>query len=145
MKLAEALMARADLQKDLAWTKEQLARAARVQEGEQPHEDPAELIARAERRTEDLRALLVRINMANLAHPDAAGRTLTELLALRDPLAQRHAIYSAAYAEATVREERYGRSEIRWQNTFRPRELRGRIEALSVEFRKPHATIQQMN
>ena len=145
MKLAESLLLRSDIQKDLGWVKEQLAKGARVQEGEKPAEDPSELIERAEKRAADMVTLLVRINTANLAHCDAAGRTLTELLAMRDALTLKHGIYTAAYAEATAAEERYGRSEIRWQRSFDVSAMRRRIEHLSVDLRELNGRIQQLN
>jgi hypothetical protein len=145
MKLAEALLLRSDIQKDLAWVKEQLAKGARVQEGEKPAEDPEELIERAEKRAGELVTLLVRINVANLKHRDPAGRTLTDLLAQRDALKLKHSIFTSAYAEATAVEERYGRSEIRWQRTFDMSAMRQRIGRISTELRELNGGIQQLN
>lgn len=145
MKLAEALLLRADVQKDLAWVREQLTKGARVQEGESPAEDPAELIDRTEKKAAVLEALLVRINVANLTYRDASGRTLTELLARRDALRLKHGLYASAYTQATTVEERYGRSEIRWQRTFDAASLRRRLEVLATELRELNGCIQQLN
>jgi len=43
MKIAEALALRADLQKRLEQLKQRLVKNARIQEGDAPEEDPAEL------------------------------------------------------------------------------------------------------
>jgi hypothetical protein len=43
MKIAEALALRADLQKRLEQLKQRLVKNARIQEGDKPEEDPAEL------------------------------------------------------------------------------------------------------
>lgn len=145
MKLAEALLLRSDLQKDLVWIKEHLAKGSRVQEGEKPAEDPAALIERTEKRASELTTLMVRINSANLAQRDDRGRTLTELLAQRDVLKIKHSIYTAAYAEATGADERYSRSEIRLQRTFDMSDMRRRIEQLSRELRQVNGSIQQLN
>jgi hypothetical protein len=45
MKLAEALILRADSQKRVEQLRQRLTRAARVQEGENPPENPQELMA----------------------------------------------------------------------------------------------------
>lgn len=145
MKLAEALIIRGEIQKDLAWVKDQLVKSAKVQEGERPPEEPAELMDRAERKSEALRALLVRINEANLRSRDALGASLTELLALRDVLRIKHGIYADAYAESTSKEERYSRGEIRWERAVDSQVLRKRIEALSREIRDINIRIQKLN
>lgn len=44
MKLAEALVLRADLQKRIAQLRERLRQSALVQEGEQPPENPEQLL-----------------------------------------------------------------------------------------------------
>ena len=44
MKIAEALLLRADIKKKLASSRTRIGTNAVVQEGEQPHEDPNQLI-----------------------------------------------------------------------------------------------------
>jgi hypothetical protein len=44
MKLAEALLLRADVQKKLASLRERVAKNAVAQEGDKPHEDPDKLL-----------------------------------------------------------------------------------------------------
>jgi len=65
MKLAEALILRADCQKRLAQLKERLLRAAKVQEGDAPPEDPAALLEEVDRLTLELQQLIQRINRTN--------------------------------------------------------------------------------
>lgn len=62
MKLAEALVSRADMQKRLEQLRERLRLSALVQEGEQPPENPADLLAELERLIAELTALIPRIN-----------------------------------------------------------------------------------
>ena len=145
MKLAEALMLRADIQKDLAWCKTQMVKGALVQEGERPGEDPNELVQRVEDRSAQLEALITRINEVNLVSRDGAGRSLTQLMARRDMLRLKHGIYSDAHSEATDRQSRYGASEIKWKASFGAVEMRKRIEAIAAELRSLNVTIQQMN
>lgn len=145
MKLAEVLLLRGDLQRDLAWAKGQLAKDARVQEGDEPGEPPSALIERIESLTAKLETLITRINEANLAHRDSRGQTLTQLMAHRDMLRLKHATYAAAHAEATNRESHYGASEIKWKPAFDAAEMRKRVEAISIDLRELNAKVQQLN
>lgn len=67
MKLAEALAERAEAQRRYFQLKERLSLVARVQEGEEPDEDPAELLAEAEQLMDRLTWLIRRINATNMA------------------------------------------------------------------------------
>ena len=77
MKLAEALMLRADLTKKLASLRERLGANAIVQDGQQPHEDPSGLLKEAFAVLDEFEGLLVRINTANAESQIPDGRTLT--------------------------------------------------------------------
>jgi hypothetical protein len=67
MKLAEALILRADCQKRVAQLKSRLLVNAKVQEGDAPAETPQELIAELGRVSSDLLDLIKRINRRNSA------------------------------------------------------------------------------
>src|SRR5260370_22784953 len=86
MKLAEALVVRADLQKRIEQLRARLRQSVLVQEGEQPPEDPSELLAEAARLVDELARLIFRINRANLATTLPNGVSLTEAIARRDAL-----------------------------------------------------------
>jgi hypothetical protein len=62
MKLAEALILRADCQKRIAQLKSRLLTNAKVQEGDVPAETPQELIVDLERASSELLDLIKRIN-----------------------------------------------------------------------------------
>jgi len=83
MKLAEALMERADLQKQLSQLGNRLRANAQVQEGEKPAEDPKELLAQLSRMTERLEMLVTCINLTN-SETLVDGEPLTALLSRRD-------------------------------------------------------------
>ena len=85
MKLAQALSDRANLQTRIEVLRERLVANAKVQEGEAPAEDPAELMAQLEDCTTALETLITRINLTNAATL-ADGETLTAKLARRDCL-----------------------------------------------------------
>ena len=65
MKLAEALAERSDCQNRIEDLKKRLARTARVQEGEEPAEDPSELLAEVDRTLARMLHLIRSINRTN--------------------------------------------------------------------------------
>lgn len=73
MKLAEALILRADIQKNIAQLRERLMLNAKVQEGDSPAENPEELMTALAARTTAFIDLVRRINRTN-AMPLADGR-----------------------------------------------------------------------
>ena len=92
MKLAEALLLRSDLQKKIASLRDRIVANAVVQEGDSPHEKPADLMKQAVGALGDLEALVTKINRANLKTKTTRGKTLTEAIAHRDMLAAQHAL-----------------------------------------------------
>lgn len=60
MKLAEALILRADYQKRIEQLKQRLLRNAKVQEGDDPAENPAALVEEVNRLAQELEVLIQR-------------------------------------------------------------------------------------
>ncbi len=145
MKLAEALVLRADLQKRLNQLRARLTQSAVVQEGEQPPENPQELLAELDQMLTQLQNLIVRINRTNLQATLSDGTTLTDALAQRDTLALHHSIISGLADAASNRVERYGRSEIRKLSTVDVASLRRQMDELARQRRELDMTIQAAN
>ncbi|QPC84930.1 DIP1984 family protein [Phototrophicus methaneseepsis] len=146
MKLAEALINRADAQKRVQQLRERLNRSVLVQEGEQPPEDPQELLAEMERVISELTHLIKRINRTNASTPFDAARTLTDALADRDAIMLERSLIESAVQSATEQNNmRYSRSEIKQVMTIDVRALQVRIDALSRDYRQLDSAIQQMN
>ena len=78
MKLAEALILRADCQKRIAQLKSRLLVNAKVQEGDAPAETPQELIAELGRVSTELLDLIKRINRTNSAAAFAGRGTISD-------------------------------------------------------------------
>ena len=95
MKVAEALILRADTQKRLEQLRQRLLRNAKVQEGDKPAEQPEALIQDLEGAAAELTQLIQRINRANAATELEPGVTLSDALALRDVLKLRHGTYAS--------------------------------------------------
>lgn len=145
MKLAEALANRADIQRRLSQMRSRLQQSALVQEGEQPPENPLELLTESEALVTQLTDLIVRINRVNLAVSLADGTSLTEALARRDALALRHSTLSTLADAAANRLDRYSRTEIKRVATVDVAALRKQIDELAHQRRELDIAIQALN
>jgi hypothetical protein len=145
MKLAEALLLRSDLQKKLASLRERIARNAVVQQGDSPHEDPAELLLQAHGVLDELEKLVCKINQANLLHKVADGRTLTEAIARRESLVAQHALINGAIQGSKREPDRYSMSEIKWVATMEVAKLQKQLEDVAKKTRELNVAIQEAN
>jgi hypothetical protein len=143
MKLAEALLLRADLQKKVASLQARAQKYALVQEGERPAEDPRAVLGQVEAVANELQRLVFAINRANLRHPIKTGESLTAALARRDGLALRHRALQGVIDACARPPERYGVKEIRWVTTVDIGELQGQVDGLAKELRELNAAIQE--
>lgn len=145
MKIAEALLLRADMQKKLASLRERVAKNAVVQQGDEPHEDSAKLLDEAFAVLKELESLVFKINEANLTNALADGRSLTQAISRRDTLAAQHSLLQHAI-ESTQREpDRYSMTEIKWVSTLKVAGLQQQSEDLAKKIRELNAEIQQAN
>lgn len=144
MKLAEALILRADHQKRIAQLQQRLNRSARVQEGEEPPENPQELLAELETLATELTQLIQRINRTN-STTDFHGRPLSDALAERDVLQLKRSTYTTLIDAAAVRTDRYMRSELRMVSTVNVANIQQQIDRLSRDYRELDAQIQALN
>ena len=146
MKLAEALARRADLSTRMAELRGRALAVAQHQEGEPPAEDPAELLAEADRAAEELRGLMVRINTTNLGTHLADGESVTSALARRDVLRLRHR-FRVELADRAISGGAFRslRSEIRQVSAVDVRALRGEADLLARELREVDTRLQEVN
>jgi hypothetical protein len=145
MKLAEALLLRADLQKKIASLRERVVANAVVQEGDKPHESPDQLMKEAFGVLAQLESLVANVNKTNLATKLADGRTLTEAIARRDTLVQEHALLTAAIAGCRKEPARYGVREIKWVATLEVAKLQKQADDIAKSIRELNALVQQAN
>jgi hypothetical protein len=145
VKIAEALLLRADLQKKIASLRERVVANAVVQQGDKPHEEPEKLLAEALGAMEQLEDLVTRINQTNLRAKLADGRTLTAAIARRDTLVQHHALLAAAIAGCRKEPDRYGVREIKWVATLKVAKLQKQADDLAKKIRELNAEMQQAN
>lgn len=145
MKLSEALILRGDVQKRLAQLQDRLKRSAWVQEGEKPHEDPMKLRQQVAALIQQLQALIIQINQANMVTRLESGMTLTEALAFRDAITLHQNILRSVADAASERVERYGAAEIRRVPTIDVAQFRDEIDRLAKQRREIDTAIQAAN
>lgn len=122
MKLAEALIQRADNKKRIGQLNNRLSENAIVQEGDKPNEDPMKVLAELESLLVEQQALIYRINATN--HNTKLGNgTLSSEITKRDVLLKKHAILSSFLEAGKVRVDRYSRTEIKYSVTFNVSEM----------------------
>ena len=144
MKLAEALLIRADLQKKVAQLKARLKDSAKVQEGDEPAEDVTSLFKELNDTLSELEDLIFRINMTN-TNTVVDGESLTHMMARKDVLTTRLSVMRELIAHVTESDTRYGRNEIRYIRTIDVAKLRRETEQYSKQLRELDVKIQGLN
>ena len=144
MKLAEALQERADLNRRIEQLKARLDNNALVQEGEQPAEAPAELLAELDGCVARLEQVIAQINRTNCAAM-VDGKTLTQLLARKDALMLRLGAYRGLVSTASLTARRATRSEIKILSTVNVKEIQKKVDEMAKELRLLDNKLQQAN
>ncbi len=145
MKLAEALIVRADYQKRLEQLKQRLYQNAKVQEGEIPNEEPKDLIKEISDILKELNKIIQKINRTNLQISFDGTQSLSDALTERDLLGQERKIYSDLLEQASIRHDRYSRSEIKYITPINVKDTQKYLDELSQKYRKLDTKIQEMN
>jgi hypothetical protein len=145
MKLAEALIIRADCKKRFDQLKQRIVRSAMVQEGDEPPENPQELIKELERVSGELSDLIKRINRTNSLTELQEGITLSDALADRDVILLKREAYNHILQNASVRQDRYSKSEVKYKTTVNVKEIQKQVDDLSKTVRELDSRIQETN
>jgi predicted transcriptional regulator len=147
--LAEALVERKGLKDRLDSLRQRVIANARVQEGDRPTEDPAELMAQIDATANELEQLIVAINRTNLAArlPGEEGWSLMEAIAHRDMLTLRQAAVSQIIEAARTTRDRWAmtRNEVRTTATVDVAALQKQVDALAKERRELDTRLQAAN
>lgn len=144
MKLAEALILRADQQKKLEQLRQRLLRNAKVQEGDAPAEDPNALLREYLEISRSLVLMIQQINLTNSRTVTEQG-TLADSIAVRDSLRQRAQLYRELADASTITHERGLRTEIKFRGTLNVGDMQREADALSRQYRELDAAIQSLN
>jgi hypothetical protein len=145
MKLAEALILRADCQKRIGQLKSRLQTNAKVQEGDAPAETPNDLITELARVSAELLDLIRRINRTNSTTDFAPTLTISDALAERDVLGLQRAVYVDLAQTASISHDRYSRSEVKYIATIDVAGIHKRADELAKQYRELDTRIQELN
>jgi len=146
VKLAEALSLRADATRRVEQLRTRIVANARFQEGEEPTEDAAALLAEAGAVLNELEDLIRRINKTNAATQIGPEGTITDALARRDVLRIRHSVVTAAADSAAGRGGgRQLRSELKMLTALPVAQLRSQADDLARQIREIDVSIQKSN
>lgn len=144
MKLAEALMARADLQRKIAQIEKRMRQNAKVQDGDEPAEVIERLIPEYECTMDELEGLIAQINRTN-NQTSLESSTLSEAITRRDCLKSKIHAYRDLYEAAAISQDRYSSKEIRFVRCVDPAKLQEKIDYLSKLYRQLDTKIQERN
>ena len=145
MKLAEALSIRKDLQKRIQQIGKRLEDNVKVQEGDEPSENPDELMKELDGCLNKLEDLIWHINLTNVKTFNETGKTLTQLMAEKDVLTLRISTLRNTFERASSQQERYSRSEIKMVTIVDVKQLSKQIDDYSAQLRKLDIEIQALN
>lgn len=145
MKLAEALIMRADCQKRIDQLKQRLVRSAKVQDGEKPPENPKQLLEELERTIAEFSGLIKKINKTNSLTVFQDGKTLTDALAERDTISLKRGILNDLNQAASIKQDRYSKSEVKFISTINIAEIQKQVDDLSKNYRELDSKIQEKN
>ncbi len=144
MKLAQALILRADTQKRLEQLKGRLLDNAKMQENERPSEDPKLLLKELDRLSDELFRLILAINLTN-SNAKFEGASLTEMIAKKDTLSQKASVLRDFAKSASQKVDLYSNSEIKILSSVDVAVLQKQIDELSKEIRELDMKLQEAN
>ncbi len=144
MKLAEALQERADLNRKIEELRRRLGNVVLVQEGEEPAEDPAELLEELNAALSRLEELMAAINLTN-CRTKVGSMTLTAMIARKDALmiklsAYRDLVYTAGQSTSRARG-----TEIKVKALLKAGDLQKTADKIAKEVRELDNLLQETN
>ncbi|MDH6374007.1 hypothetical protein CA600_16015 [Paenibacillus sp. VTT E-133280] len=145
MKLAEALVNRSDLTRKIAQLKQRLERVVKVQEGEEPAEQPEVLLQELERAVNEQTILIRAINRTNSSVAFNEIWSIADALAERDKMLQLRKLFSDLLEQASITQDRYSRTEVRFQRTVDVAQIQKQMDELSKAYRELDFKIQEKN
>ena len=144
MKLAEALQERADLNRKIEELRRRLGNVILVQEGEEPAEDPAELLEELNAAVARLEQLIAAINLTN-CRTKANGMTLTALIARKDTLMVKLSAYRDLVYSAGQNTNRARGTEIKVKAVLKAADLQKVADQTAKEIRELDNLLQETN
>ena len=141
MKLAEALLLRADLIRKIEQLQNRIRPVLIVSDDKQPQEDPVKLMAQLRKAIQDLEALVVKINTTNNATAVAGYGSLMQALARRDALKMLSEKLRTIRYAAQINNS--GEKELK--TTIDIKKLQAEMDQTGRDFRTLDSIIQEIN
>ncbi|MFW5705128.1 MAG: DIP1984 family protein [Nanoarchaeota archaeon] len=145
MKLAQALIERAQLKEQIGELKERLKSNSKVQEGEKPSESPEEILKLIEEKISALENFIKRINKTNAEIKFNNFFTISDAIAKRDMLLKKVNVIKSMVSASEVDSWRVSRSEIKQVPTIDRKKYQKMSDRLSKEYRDLDLKIQELN
>ncbi|MDE6781305.1 MAG: DIP1984 family protein [Ruminococcus sp.] len=144
MKLAEALLLRAEMKTKIGQIAVRLNQNAKVQEGEKPAENPYTLIKELDSVSDEMEKLIKNINYTNCITVEN-GISLTDMIAEKDVLKEKITVMKNFLSNASAVVTRYSNTEIKILSTVDVAELQKKVDAMSKQLRELDMNIQRIN
>lgn len=141
MKLAEALLLRADLQKKVTQLTSRITPVMIIQEGNKPQEDSVKLLAQLRKAILELKEIIIKINKTNIFTFLSDGRPVMEGLAERDALKTLITQLRTIRQSAQINQQSYSKLK----TTIKVTDLQSEIDQMGRAFREIDSQIQGIN
>ncbi len=142
MKLAEALILRADMQRKLANINSRIAENVSVRENDEPSEMPNKLMKEADEVIEKLYSLIAHIHHTNATVRLANGKTLLMTMIERDKLRERYRMIINALKNAKKPSEVQYNYEVKYKKMVNIIALQRQAEDIAIKIRNLNVLIQ---
>jgi len=144
MKLAEALSIRSDMKQRIHELENRLHRCMIVQVGDNPPEDPDELISAIDRSYSELQHLIEAIDLTN-SQTFLEGRNLSSWLSQRNICLEHRNILLKIIEQAATGQRRVSRNEVRFISTIKVARLQKQADDMAKMFREIDLKLQSAN
>ena len=145
MKLAEALLERAEISKRISDLQSRLHDNAVYQEGDQPQEDPQALFDELLKTYDLQNDWNRRINTTNNNTPFDGGLKICDALALRDSLDKQIRDLTSTASHFTIKSNRYSKTEIKMIASMNPKVIRDHVVSLQTRRKELDRKLQMLN
>jgi hypothetical protein len=142
-----SLLLRSDQQKKkIISLKQRINANVLVQDGDQPSEDPNELLKQVFSLIQEFQKLSYAIHETNALTKLNDGRSsLLALLTLRDEFVEQHKTLTAAISNTSRESDRYSTREIKWHKVIPVSSLQKQADDISLKLRDLNVLIQSTN
>ena len=150
MKLAEALRLRKDYLTNILELERRIEDNCKVQEGDDPSEDPEELIELYLQMSDKLKKLISNINLTNAQLMFKFGKcttpqSMTSALAERSELTRKATAIQRFARCGVISMDMYSRKEIKYISTISVKKYRSMADEISRDLRCLDVNIQEQN